>query len=124
MVAGTSRWADARVSSPLAGAPFPPTQHVPLGTADPADRTTPQLVRDLVRRAVADGGPLRAVVADRFAGATDGVRTGLYQAGGGSVVARTPSHAWWTPAGTVPALGAAARMATREGPDRRGPVRR
>ncbi len=120
VVSVSSLWADARVYYPRAVEPFTPKHHFPLGMKDPAYRTKPQIALELVRRAVADGIPFRAVVADRFYGENDGFRMGLSQLGVGYVLALKPSHGWWAPVGTVNSLEEAARTARWEGPDAPG----
>ena len=115
-----SLWADRRVYYPLAVEPFTPKQHFAAGERDPAYRTKPQIATELVTRAVADGIPFRAVVADSFYGENDTFRTGLTKLGVGYVLALRPSHAWWAPVGTTGSLAEAARQAAWDGPDAPG----
>jgi hypothetical protein len=123
VVTVSSLWADERVSYPLAVEPFTPKQHFARGTADPAYRSKPQLALDLVRQAVAEGLPFRAVVADSFYGENGGFRSGLAHAGLGYVLALRPSHAWWAPVGTVNSLVEAAQTAAWAGPEAPGDSR-
>jgi hypothetical protein len=99
-----SVWADAGLYSPLAGEPSTPQQWFPLGTADPAVRTKPQLALALVAQALAQPWPVRAVVADGLYGEHHGFTRGLAQRGVPSVVALKPSHAWWAPAEAIGAV--------------------
>ena len=111
-----SRWADERVSWPLTGAPFTPTQHFPRGMSDPAYRTTPPSALAVVPQAVADGVPVRAVVADRVSGATDPFRSGRHGRGGGSVRSLKRETALWAPVGAVGSRSEAAGAAAWAGP--------
>lgn len=120
VVSVSSLWADERVYYPLAVEPFTPKQHFPRGMADPAYRTKPQIALELVKQAVDDGIPFRAVVADAFYGENDGFRSGLAQKNIGYVLALRPSHAWWAPVGTVNSLVEAAQAAAWDGPDAPG----
>jgi SRSO17 transposase len=120
VVTVSSLWADEQVYYPLAVEPFTPKQHFARGTADPAYRSKPQLALALVRQAVAEGLPFRAVVADSFYGENLGFRSGLTQAGLGYVLALRPSHAWWAPMGTVNSLVEAAQAAAWDGPEAPG----
>jgi hypothetical protein len=123
VVSVSSLWADERVYYPLAVEPFTPKQHFVRGMADPAYRTKPQIALNLVSRAVADGLPFRAVVADSFYGENDGFRSGLVEKDIGYVLALRPSHAWWAPLGTVNSLGEAAQTAAWDGPEAPGDSR-
>lgn len=123
VVSVSSLWADEQVYYPLAVEPFTPKQYFARGTADSAYRTKPQIALDLVRQAVAEGLPFRAVVADSFYGENDGFRSGLAQAGRGYVLALRPSHAWWAPVGTVNSLVEAAQTAAWAGPEAPGDSR-
>lgn len=111
VVTVSSLWADERVYWPLVVEPFTPKQHFPRGISDPAYRTKPQIALELVGRAVADGLPFRAVVADSFYGENDTFRTGLHHLSVGYVLALRPSHAWWAPVGTINSLAEAAQTA-------------
>ena len=115
-----SLWADEHVYYPLAVEPFTPKQHFAAGERDPAYRTKPQIAVELVRQAVAEGIPFRAVVADGFYGENDTFRTGVSQLGVGCVLALRPSHAWGAPVGTVNSLVDAARAAAWGGADAPG----
>jgi hypothetical protein len=112
--------ADDRVSWPPAVEPFTPKQHVARGMSDPASRTKPQLARALLQQAVADGIPLRAVVADSCYGENEGVTTGRAQLGVGSVRALRPSHSGWAVAGPITARADAAPAAAWDGPEAAG----
>jgi SRSO17 transposase len=113
-------WTDERIYYPLAVEPFTPKQHFALGERDPAYRTKPQIAVELVRQAVRDEIPFRAVVADSFYGENDTFRTGLAHLGVGYVLALRPSHAWWALAGTINSLVDVARTATWDGPEAPG----
>ena len=107
-----SVWADEGIYYPLAVEPYTPQHWFPLGKADPAFRTKPQLALALVEQALAQRWPLRAVVADSFYGEHAGFTSGLTQRGVPYVVALKPSHAWWAP---VDAIGAVWQVATQGG---------
>jgi len=91
-----------------------------LGERDPAYRTKPRIGVDPVTRAAQEGLPVRAVVADSFAGENETFRTGLAQPGVGDVLAPRPSHAWWALVGAVGSLVDAARAASWDGPEQPG----
>lgn len=116
VVTVSSLWADERVYWPLTVEPFTPKQHFARGMSDPAYRTKPQIALELVRQAVADGIPFRAVVADSFYGENETFRAGLIQLGVGYVLALRPSHAWWAHIDEINSLEAAARAARWDGP--------
>jgi hypothetical protein len=99
-----SVWADEGVYYPLAVEPYTPKHWFPLGKADPAFRTKPQMALALVDQALAQGWPLRAVVADSFYGEHAGFTSGLTQRGVPYVVALKPSHSWWAPETAVGAV--------------------
>jgi len=111
VVAVTSLWADARVYYPLDYEPYTPKHHFALGKADPAFRTKLQIAGELVTKAVADGVPCRAVVADSFYGEDAGFRRRLHELQVGYVLALKPSHSWWHQEGTIGALWEAAAAA-------------
>ena len=92
-----SLWADEGVYYPLAVEPYTPEHWFPLGKADPAFRTKPQIALELVDQALAQDWPLRAVVADSFYGEHAGFTSGLTQRGVPYVAALKPSHSWWAP---------------------------
>ena len=120
VVTVSSLWADERVYYPLAVEPFTPKQHFALVERDPAYRTKPQIAVETVTRAVTDGLPFRAVVADSFYGENDTFRTGLATLGVGYVLALRPSHAWWAPMGSVNSLVDTAHAAAWDGPEAPG----
>ena len=55
-------------------------------------------------------------MADRFSGANEGVRTGVWPLGVGDVMALRPAHAWWAPVGTVHPVAGAAHVSAWGGP--------
>ena len=120
VVSVTSLWADAQVYYPLAVEPFTPKQHFPKGMADPDYRTKPRIALELVKQAVTEEIPFRAVVADSFYGENEGFRNGVARLGLGYVLALKTSHSWWGLVGTVNSLEEAARAATWAGPDAPG----
>ncbi len=84
--------------------PSTPAVSFAKGKKDPQFRTKLKIALQLVERALQEGIPFRAVVADSFYGEDDGVRRGLRKLGVGYVMALKPSHAWWHPenvAGTL-----------------------
>jgi SRSO17 transposase len=64
VVSVTSHWADGTRHVPLGVKPYRPARRLPLGKADPAFRTKPELAWELVEEARAAGIPFRVVVAD------------------------------------------------------------
>jgi SRSO17 transposase len=98
-----SLWADEGLYYPLAVEPYTPERWFPLGKADPAFRTKPQIALELVDHALEQGWPFRAVVADCLYGEHHGFTRGLQTRGAPYVVALKPSHAWRAP---VAAIGA------------------
>ena len=77
VVSVSTLWSDERIHYPLEVEPYPPAHWFARGKADPAFRTKPQLALELVKRAVADTWPFRAIVADALYGENDTFRTGL-----------------------------------------------
>jgi SRSO17 transposase len=110
VVSVSSLWADEQISYPVDVEPSTPAHHFARGKADPAFRTKPQIALALVQRAVAQGLPFRAVVADRLYGEDRAFTRGLREAAIGYVVALKPSHTWWHPVGTIGALWEAAQQ--------------
>jgi SRSO17 transposase len=100
----TSLWADAQVYYPLEIEPYTPEKYFPKGKNDPAFRTKLKLAWQLVQRAVEQGWPFRAVVADNFYGEDRGLKQELRKLGVPYVMALKPSHTWYHPeevAGTL-----------------------
>jgi SRSO17 transposase len=104
VVSVTSLWADERVYWPVDCEPYTPAHHFERGKADPAFRTKLAIAGELVARAIADGLPCRAVVADSFYGEDEGFRQRLAALEVGYVLALKPSHAWWHREGEIGAL--------------------
>jgi hypothetical protein len=103
VVADSSLWTDAGVYYPPAVEPYTPERWFAQGKADLAFRAKPQIALELVDHALAQGWPVRAVVADCLYGEHHGFTAGLTTRGVPYVVALRPSHAWWAP---VEAIGA------------------
>jgi DDE superfamily endonuclease len=97
VVSVTSLWADSRVYYPLEVEPYTPEHHFAKGRNDPAFRTKLQIALQLVRKAVEQKWPFRAVVADSFYGEDRGLRRGFQQLKVAYVMALKPSHTWWHP---------------------------
>jgi hypothetical protein len=84
--------------------PYTPAVYFAKGKQDPAFRTKLVLARQLVERAIGEGLPFRAMVADSFYGEDRTLRSGLRKLKVPYVMALKPSHAWWHPedvAGTL-----------------------
>jgi len=84
--------------------PYTPAVYEASGKQDPAFRTKLVLARQLVERAIGEGLPFRAMVADSFYGEDRTLRQELRTLGVPYVMALGPSHAWWHPedvAGTL-----------------------
>ena len=99
VVSVSSLWADEHVYDPVEVEPSTPAHYFARGKTDPQCRTKPQIAVPFVQQAVALGLSFRVVVADCFYGQHDAFKQGLRAAGGGSVLALQPSHAWcirWT----------------------------
>jgi SRSO17 transposase len=94
VVSVTSLWADEQIYYPLDVEPYTPAHHFAGGKHDPQFRTKLVIARELVARAVSQGIPFRAVVADSFYGDDAGFTAGLQQLQVGYVLALQPSHAW------------------------------
>ncbi len=120
VVSVSTLWADERISYPLEVEPYTPAHWFARGKADPAFRTKPQIALDLVRRAVADRWPFRAIVADSLYGENETFRTGLDTLKVGYVLALKPSHCWWHVDEDLGSLAEAAEAAVWEGPDQPG----
>jgi SRSO17 transposase len=104
VVSVSSLWADERVYYPVDVEPYTPAQYFAKGKQDPAFRSKLVIARQLVERAMGDGMPFRAMVADSFYGEDRTLRRELRTLGAPYVLALKPSHAWWHPeevAGTL-----------------------
>jgi hypothetical protein len=104
VVSVSSLWADEQVYYPVDVEPYTPAVYFAKGKKDAQFRTKLKIALQLVERALQEGIPFRAVVADSFYGEDDGVRRGLRKLGVAYVMALKPSHAWWHPenvAGTL-----------------------
>ncbi len=104
VVSVSSLWADERVYYPIDVEPYTPALYFREGKKDPAFRTKLKIALQLVQRALQDGMPFRAVVADSLYGEDRGFRSGLRELKQPYVLALKPSHAWWHPedvAGTL-----------------------
>ena len=104
VVSVSSLWADEGIYYPLDVEPYTPAVYFAKGKQDPAFRTKLVIARQLVERAIADGLPFRAMVADSFYGEDRTLRGELRMLGVPYVMALKPSHAWWHPedvAGTL-----------------------
>lgn len=111
VVSVTSLWADAQVYYPLEVEPYTPESHFEKGRNDPAFRTKLKIALQLVQRAVEQGWPLRAVVADNFYGEDRGLKSELRRLSVPYVMALKPSHAWYHPEGVAGTLQDVAREA-------------
>ncbi|HET8844842.1 MAG TPA: IS701 family transposase [Ktedonobacteraceae bacterium] len=104
VVSVTSLWADERVYYPLETEPYTPEKYFPKSKNDPGFRTKLKIALQLVQKAVEQGWPFRAVVADNFYGEDRGLKQELRALGVPYVMALKPSHAWYHPeqvAGTL-----------------------
>jgi SRSO17 transposase len=104
VVSVSSLWADERVYYPVDFEPYTPAVYFAKGKNDPHFRTKPKIALQLVERALQEGIPFRAVVADSLYGEDRGFRSGLRELKQPYVLALKPSHAWWHPedvAGTL-----------------------
>ncbi len=104
VVSVTSLWADQQVYYPVEVEPYTPESYFAKGKNDPNFRTKLKIALQLVERAVEQGWPFRAVVADNFYGEDRGLKRGLRARSVPYVMALKPSHAWYHPeavAGTL-----------------------
>ena len=104
VVSVTSLWADERVYYPLETEPYTPENCFAKGKNDSAFRTELKIAWQLVQKAVEQGWPFRAVVADNFYGEDRGLKQELRKLGVPYVMALKPPHAWYHPeevAGTL-----------------------
>ena len=104
VVSVSSLWADERVYYPVDFEPYTPAVYFAKGKDDAHFRTKPKIALQLVERALQEGIPFRAVVADSLYGEDRGFRRGLRELKQPYVLALKPSHGWWHPedvAGTL-----------------------
>jgi len=104
VVSVSSLWADEGVYYPVEVEPYTPESYFAKGKKDPAFRTKLKIAFELVKQAMQEGIPFRAVVADSFYGEDRGLKQGLRKLEVPYVMALKPSHAWWHPedvAGTL-----------------------
>ena len=120
VVSVSTLWADERIYYPLELEPYTPAHWFARGKADPAFRTKPQIALELVKRAVADTWPFRAIVADSLYGENDTFRIGLDTLKVGYVLALKPSHCWWHVEEEIGSLAEAAEAAAWNGPAQPG----
>src|SRR5436190_11955516 len=111
VVSVTSLWADERVYYPLEIEPYTPESYFAKGKDDPDFRTKLKIALQLVQRALQEGWPFRAMVADSCYGEDRGLRGGLRKLSVPYVMALKPSHAWWHPEGVAGSLQDVAREA-------------
>jgi DDE superfamily endonuclease len=104
VVSVTSLWADERVYYPLEIEPYTPESYFVKGKDDPEFRTKLTIALQLVQRALQEGWPFRAMVADSFYGEDRGLRGGLRKLSVRYVMALKPSHSWWHPEGVAGCL--------------------
>jgi hypothetical protein len=104
VVSVSSLWADEGVYYPVDFEPYTPAVYFAKGKNDAQFRTKLKIALQLVKRALQEGIPFRAVVADALYGEDRGFRNGLQELKKPYVLALKPSHAWWHPeevAGTL-----------------------
>ena len=104
VVSVSSLWADEGVYYPVDVEPYTPAVYFAKGKYDPQFRTKLKIALQLVERALEEGIPFRAMVADSFYGEDRTLRGGLRKLSVPYVMALKPSHAWWHPedvAGTL-----------------------
>ncbi len=119
VVSVSSLWADERVYYPVDFEPYTPAVYFAKGKNDPQFRTKLKIALQLVERALQEGIPFRAVVADSFYGEDRGFRSGLRDLKKPYVLALKPSHAWWHPeevAGTLQDVAQEAGWVSAEHP--------
>ncbi|GAC1563416.1 MAG: hypothetical protein NVS2B7_37360 [Herpetosiphon sp.] len=120
VVSVSTLWADEGITYPLDLDPYTPAHWFARGTADPAFRTKPQIALDLVKRAVGDTWPFRAIVANSLHCENETFRTGLDTLMVGYVLALRPSHCWWHVEGQLGSLAEAVEATIQEGPEQPG----
>jgi SRSO17 transposase len=95
VVSVTSHWADGTRHVPLGVRPYRPARRLPLGKADAAFRTKPELAWELVEEARAAGIPFRVVVADCVYGENLKFESRLLRARIRYVLALRPNRGTW-----------------------------
>ena len=95
VVSVTSHWADGTRHVPLGVKPYRPARRLPLGKADPAFRTKPELAWELVEEAREAGIPFRVVVADCVYGENLKFESRLLRARIRYVLALRPNRGTW-----------------------------
>jgi SRSO17 transposase len=119
VVSVSSLWADEGVYYPLDVEPYTPAHYFAKGKQDPAFRSKLVIARQLVERALQEGIPFRAMVADSFYGEDRALRGKLRTLEVPYVMALKPSHAWWHPedvAGTLQEVAHEAGWVSAEQP--------
>lgn len=119
VVSVTSLWADERVYYPLEVEPYTPEGYFAKGKNDPKFRTKLKIALELVKQAIEEHFPFRAMVADSFYGEDRGLKRGLRELKVPYVMALKPSHAWYHPeevAGTLQDVAHEAGWANAEQP--------
>ena len=119
VVSVSSLWADEGVYYPIDVEPYTPAVYFAKGKNDPQFRTKLVIARQLVERAMQEGIPFRAVVADSFYGEDRALRQELRKLQVPYVMALKPSHAWWHPedvAGTLQEVAHEAGWVSAEQP--------
>ena len=104
VVSVSSLWADEGVYYPVDVEPYTPAVYFAKGKNDPQFRTKLKIALQLVERALEEGIPFRAMVADSFYGEDRTLRGGLRKLSVPYVMALKPSHAWWHPEGVAGTL--------------------
>ena len=104
-------WANERLYYPVSLEPYTPAAWFARGKSDPQFRTKPQIALELVKQALAQEMPFRAVVADSFYGENETLKAGLLELMVGYVMALKPSHSWWHHEGTPGSLWELAQAA-------------
>ena len=92
VVSVSSLWADERVYYPVDFEPYTPAVYFAKGKNDAQFRTKLQIALQLVERALQEGIPFRAVVADSLYGEDRGFRSGLRELKQPYVLALKSSH--------------------------------
>jgi hypothetical protein len=119
VVSVSSLWADEGIYYPVDVEPSTPAVYFAKGKHDPQFRTKLKIAWQLVERALAQGIPFRAAVADSFYGEDRTLRGKLRALSVPYVMALKPSHAWWHPedvAGTLQEVAHEAGWVSAERP--------
>lgn len=95
VVSVTSQWADGKWHLPLGVKPYRPAKLLPLGKADGAFRTKPELAWELIQEAQAQGIPFRLVVADCVYGENSKLEARLFKARIRYILALRPNRGTW-----------------------------